>query len=417
MDKPRPQRQWIKYRSYVLAGLALVAILAVIGFNQWQRRNAAFVDTSDYLFATVNEGKFEITVEAVGTLEPLVEEWVGSRVHGIVEAILVEPGQTVHEGEPLIELSSERVAEALDAARLAMIESENQVATEEANRRNTLLNYEAGVLRAETSHAEARLRLQAETELYEKGAISGIDFERTKLRERQAQGLLERERELLENYKESVMVAGKRISDSRMQTVHNKLQRAEADFAALVIASPLAGTVREILVEHGANVLQGTNVARVAVVENLMGVVRVPAHRADELSSGQASQLRVLGKNVEATVRRVAPVVREGTVEVELRIDGELPAGARPDLVVQASITVSKSESALYVRRPHSVQEHAVRDVFRLDDDQKQAIRTQVKFGAGTVRDIAIVEGLDEGDRIVLGDLEEFDEVDIIKFW
>lgn len=417
MDKPRPERQWIKYRKYLLVGLALAAILAIIVFHQWQRRNAAYANSSDYLYATVQKGKFEITVEAVGTLEPIVEEWVGSRVHGIVEVILAEPGQIVREGDPLIELSSSTVTEARDAARLAMIESENQVATEEANRQNALLNFEASVLRAETSYEEAKLRLQAETELYEKGALSGIDFERTKLRERQAQGLLERERALLKNFEDSVMVAGNRISASRMQNARNKLQRAEDDFDALVIRSPLSGTLREILVERGASVGQGNNVARVAVVENLMGVVQVPAHRADELGAGQESELLVLGKKIGSTVRRVAPVVREGSVEVELRVDGELPAGARPDLVVQASITIAVNENSLFVRRPHSVQDHAAFDIFRLVDNEKRATRTQVHFGAASVRDIVVVEGLEEGDRIVLGNLEKFSEVNEIEFW
>ena len=417
MDRPRSERQWLHYRKYLIISVVVVAILAIVGFYQWQRRNASFVNADDYLFATVQQGEFLVTVEAVGTLEPIVEEWVVARVHGTVERIIAEQGKFVRVDEPLIELSSDHVEEALDAARLALIESENQVAAENATRQSTLLNYEAGVLRAETTHEEAKLRLLAETELYEKGGQSGIDFESTKLRERQARGLLERERALLKTYQESVMVAGERISNSRLQTARNNLQRAEANHAALLIKSPLEGTLRETLVERGANVAQGNNVARVAVTDKLIGVVQVPAHRADELNVDQTAQLLVLGQEIAGTVRRVAPVVREGTVEVELRIDGALPAGTRPELVVQASITVSENPNALFVRRPHLSQDHSFIDVFRLDDEEKVATRTRVKFGAGAVRDIAIEQGLKEGDRIVLGNLERFDESDTIKFW
>ena len=154
--------------------------------------------------------------------------------------------------------------------------------------------------------------------------------------------------------------------------------------------------------------------ARVVDSRSLVGAIRVPESYAARLAAGQRAVATVLNVEVPCEVVRVDPAVTQGSVAVELEFAAPLPAGARPDLSMRAVVTVAELDDVLFVRRPSHVRDERRADVFRLAEDGQSAARTPVRFGFGTLREIEVRAGLDEGDAIILGNTARFEDEETI---
>jgi HlyD family secretion protein len=114
-------------------------------------------------------------------------------------------------------------------------------------------------------------------------------------------------------------------------------------------------------------------------------------------------------------VSRIDPAVLNGTVTVDVKLDGPPPKGARPDLSVDGTIMLEKLDNVLYVGRPAFGQEKQTVGMFKLDPDGKGAARTQVELGRSSVSTVEIVRGLKEGDQVILSDMSRWDSHDRVR--
>jgi multidrug efflux pump subunit AcrA (membrane-fusion protein) len=112
---------------------------------------------------------------------------------------------------------------------------------------------------------------------------------------------------------------------------------------------------------------------------------------------------------------RVDPAVQNGTVTVDVNLVGEIPKGARPDLSVDGTIDLERLDDVLYVGRPAFGQENSTISLFKLDSDGRDATRVPVKVGRASVNSIQVIEGLHEGDTVVLSDMSRWDTTDRIR--
>jgi len=114
-------------------------------------------------------------------------------------------------------------------------------------------------------------------------------------------------------------------------------------------------------------------------------------------------------------VSRIDPAVQQGTVTVDVKLEGELPPGARPDLSVDGTIEIETLTDVVYVGRPTFGQPNSTVGLFKLESDGRHAERAQVKLGRSSVNAIEILEGLRVGDQVVLSDMSAWDAYDRIR--
>jgi HlyD family secretion protein len=118
---------------------------------------------------------------------------------------------------------------------------------------------------------------------------------------------------------------------------------------------------------------------------------------------------------ISGSVMRVDPAVQTGTVTVDVKLTGELPKGARPDLSVDGTIDLERLEDVLYVGRPAFGQENSTISLFKLDVSGKEAERVPVKVGRESVNSIQVIDGIHEGDTVILSDMSRWDKTDRIR--
>ena len=413
MDRPRKADSPAMVRRIAWVALAALAIVAFIVVDRYWLRRADGLDLAEVTTAQVRRGTLSIEVQGVGALAPASERWIASRVGGVVEDVFARPGQEVAAGAELVGLVNPQLRQAAVQARLSLAETQADHRRQLATFTDRRLAGEARVLDARATHEERRLRLEAETELREKKAVSEIDYRRTQIRAEQAEANLAFERQRLAELKEA-LVAETAASEARVAARQASLEEAERQVDALAVVATVAGTLRDVLVAPGQRIAAGAQVARVVDTRSLRGVIRVPETYASRLSPGQTALVTVLNADVPGVVARVDPAVTQGSVAIDVDLAGELPTGARPELSIRATVAVAELEDTLFVRRPAHVKDDSTADLFRLADDRRSAARTAVRFGLGTLRHVEVLAGLAEGDTVLLGNMTRFEDLETI---
>ena len=138
----------------------------------------------------------------------------------------------------------------------------------------------------------------------------------------------------------------------------------------------------------------------------------MPETLAKEIANGQAAQIDTRNGIIQGRVSRVDPAVKEGTVTVDVKLEGGLPAGARPDMSVDGTIELERLADAVQVGRPAFGQPQSTAGMFRLEPDGKTALRVRVEFGRSSVNLIEVVRGLNVGDTVILSDMTAWDSHD-----
>ncbi|HZI95244.1 MAG TPA: HlyD family efflux transporter periplasmic adaptor subunit, partial [Patescibacteria group bacterium] len=184
---------------------------------------------------------------------------------------------------------------------------------------------------------------------------------------------------------------------------------------SLKVRSGSDGVLQQLPVEVGQRIPAGTILAKVAEPGRLKAEVRIAETQAPDITLGQVASIDTRNGIVPGRVVRIDPASENGTVKVDVALEGPLPKGARPDLSVDGTIELERLTDILYVGRPAFGQEKSTVGLFRLEPGGGSAVRAQVKLGRSSVNTVEILEGLKEGDQVILSDMSAWDAFDRVR--
>jgi HlyD family secretion protein len=398
-------------RRWILGGLAVAVVSLTTVFVSLLEPAPPAVDRDTIYLGTVERGQMLRQVRGHGTLVPVDKRWIPARTRGRIERIVLRPGDRVGPDSVILELSNPEVEQAaLDAVK-ALARAEAELASLKVSLGSQALDQEAQVAAVEADHVEARLRAEADRELAEEGLLSDIQRKITDARAAalETRHRIARRRLELTGESNAAMLEAK-MAEVEQHRALAGLRREQ--MAALEVKAGVAGVIQEIPFEVGQEVGPGANLALVAEPSRLQAEIRIPATQARELKVGQRARVDTRNGVVEGRVDRIDPTVRQGTVLVDIRLHGELPSGSRPDLSVEGRVDIERLDDVLFVDRPATGSASRTVELFRLEPDEERAVRVQVRFGRTSVSSVEIVEGLSEGDRIIVSDTRRWDEYD-----
>ena len=182
----------------------------------------------------------------------------------------------------------------------------------------------------------------------------------------------------------------------------------------LNVRAGAAGVVQQVPVEAGQHVAPGTILAKVAEPGRLKAEVQIAETQMKDVIPGLPASIDTRNGIIPGQVIRIDPAAVNGTVKVDVQLNGEYPKGVRPDLSVDGTIDLEHLTRILYVGRPAYGQADSTVGMFRLMPNG-EAVRVQVKLGRTSVNQVEIVDGLREGDQVVLSDMSAWDAYDRVR--
>jgi multidrug resistance efflux pump len=397
--------------AYALASVSVVA-RATIGLSRL-RAAAPTVEAGTVWSDTVKRGTMVRQVQGQGTLVPEDVRWISAAAPARVERILVQPGAEVKEDTVLIELTNPDVElAALEAQRnVASVEAEltNLQATLEGQR----LAQESQVATLRSSLEDARRRAQADQELADKGFLSKLELAQSRDRAVELQGRVQFEQQRLGTIGKGnvAQLVAQRAEVERLKSIAGFRQK---QLDNLKVSAGVAGILQELPLQVGQSVAQGAMLARVAKPDKLKAELRIPETQAKDVTLGQKATVDTRNGVVPGRVARIDPAAVQGTVRVDIALEGELPRGARPDLTFEGTIELERLDDVLYVSRPAFGDANSTVKLFKWTAPD-EAERVTVQLGRSSVKTVEIVSGLAEGDKVVLSDMSQWDGTDRIR--
>jgi HlyD family secretion protein len=413
MDIPRTPPNRTRRRLLLAAGG--LGLLAAVSIALARLEPAAPpVEASTLWIDEVRRGEFVREVRGNGTLVPEEILWIPAVSEGRVERILLLPGAPVEADSIVLELSNPELEVRAREAELALAAAEADLAALAVSLEHSLLDQQAQAAVVRADDLQRRLEAESSEELAREGLVSGLTAKIARLRAEEAatRRELEEKRLLSAAAANEARLAAQRARVEQFRSVA-QLRRREVD--GLAVRAGFAGQLQAVAVEAGQRVAPGTNLARVANPSRLKAELRVPETQARDLAIGLPAQVDTRNGVVPGRVVRVDPAATNGTVTVDVALEGELPRGARPDLSIDGTITIERIDDALTVGRPAFGQPGSRVTLFKLDPDGAAARRVPVVLGRGSVHRIEVVEGLAEGDRVILSDMSTWDAVDRVR--
>lgn len=404
------RRRWRRLRVPLIA-----IVLAIVGGATVMRMAPAAptVDGSPLWFDTVAKGELVREVRGTGTLVPVDTAWIPATTDGRVAKILLRPGAQVQPNDVILELQNPALGQEVVDTRLQLEAAEARLRKADADATTTLLAQEALLAATEAKYEEARADAEADAALLGDGLVSDLQHRRSSALAKSLalQVAAERKRLDVGNGMRPSQVAEQQAEVARMKAL---LALKTEQLQQLAVRAGMAGVLQAVPVEVGSQVTAGTNVARVADPAQLKAQVRVPETQARDVQIGQVARVDTRNGEAQGRVSRVDPAAVSGTVMVDITFTQALPDGARPDLSVDGIVEIERLVNVLYMARPSSGQENGTVSVFSVDGDGI-ASRRQVKLGKGSVRHIQVVEGLRQGERVILSDMSAWDQVDRLQ--
>ena len=408
----RQRRRWL-LGGGVVAALALVTL----GLTRLQPALPS-VGKSSLIIGTVQRGELVRQVRGNGTLVPEQIQYVQAETDGRVERIFVQPGAAVTADTVLMELSNPELEQTAFDAEWQLKGAEAQLTKLRAQLENDRLALKASVAGLKADSHQAELEARANETLAKEKLVSGLETQRsrTKADELREQSEIEEQRLKTNEQSTDAQLA---VQQAEVERARALLARKRQQVAALRVRAGVDGVLEQIgdllPLQGGQRVTPAATLAKIVEPTKLKAVLKLPETQVRDVLIGQKAEIDTRNGIVPGRVIRIDPAALKGTVTVDVKLEGPLPKGARPDLNVDGIIELERLESVLYVDRPAQGQPDSTVSLFKVSESGKVASRVAVKLGRGSVSVIEVVDGLHLGEQVIVSDMATWDGHDKVR--
>jgi HlyD family secretion protein len=417
MDISRPDLKAKKRKRQALTIAVGVVVLAAVTFLVMRLKPAApTVDRSVVWTDTVKRGPMVRQVRGLGTLVPREDaiRQIPAQTEATVVRIRVLPGSTVKPDTVLLELSDPQATQQALDAELALKGARADLSNVQVKVQSDLMAQKSAAATVNADYNQAQRQARTDKSLYGLGVISGLAYNSSqgKADELTTRNKLEEQTIDINTKAVESQVAVQQAKVEQAQAIYD-LKRQQLD--ALNVRAGISGVLTSLPLAVGQHVTLGTMLAQVVQPNQLKAQLKIPETQARDIQLGQPASIDTHNGIADGKVTRIDPAVVNGTVTVDAELVGTLPDGLRTDLSVDGTIDLERMKDVLYVGRPAFGNENSTITLFRLDPDGKGALRAPVKVGRASVNAIQVIEGLHEGDTVILSDMSRYDTADRIR--
>lgn len=423
MDVARPDIARRKRRRRLLFSAAALALVAAVTVGLSRLKPAApTVEKGAIWTDTVKRASKENPmlrqVRGNGTLVPEQIQFVQSETDGRVERILVKPGAQVTADTILMELSNAELKQAAFDAEFQVKIGAAQLSKLKVQLESEKLTQKAAIATLKSEAEQARLVAEADENLTKRGLVPVLTARQSRARATDLQG-----RVTIEEERQQIAVESARAqlaaADAELEKTGALLALKKRQLAALQVRAGIEGVLQQIgdtqMLQVGQRITPSATLAKIVQPTKLKAEIKVAETQAKDVLIGQVASIDTRNGIIPGHVIRVDPAVANGTVTVDVKLDGDLPRGARPDLSVDGTIELERLNDALYVGRPVQGQPDSTIGLFKLVDGGRGAVRVPVKLGRTSVSTVEVVQGLEIGDQVILSDMSAWDAFERVQ--
>jgi len=415
VDIVRPEIKHTKKMRRIAYIVAAVVLIPLVTYALSRLKPAApSVDSGTVWTGTVKRGPMLRDVRGLGTLVPETIRLIPAVTDGQVQTRYLLPGTPVIANTVIFDLVNPQLQQETLDAEYQLKGAQAAYEQTKAQLQNQLMDKRTLAASVSSQYRTAEMVKQTKEQLGANGLAPELDVKTAEVQAEELakeNDLAQREVETFNNSIASQLA----VQEATVNQKRAMYELKKSQMDQLHIRPGIDGMLQELDVEVGQKVTMGTVLARVAQPTHLKAQLKIAETQAKDILIGQKASVDTHNGVIPGHVTRIDPAVVNGTVTVDVGLDGPLPTGARPDLSVEGTVELERLADVLYVERPVHGEANSTVGIFKVVDDGKEATRVQVQLGRTSVNTVEIVKGLEIGDKVILSDMSAWDNYDRVQ--
>ena len=415
MDIVRPEikhKKKMRRIGYIAAAVVLIPLMTYALSRL--KPAAPSVDSGTVWTGTVKRGPMLRDVRGLGTLVPETIRLIPAVTDGQVQTRYLLPGTPVKANTVIFDLVNPQLQQETLDAEYQLKGAQAAYEQTKAQLQNQLMDKRTAAASISSQYRTAEMVKQTKEQLGANGLAPQLDVKTAQVQAEE----LAKENDLAQKEVEtfdSSIAAQLAVQEATVNQKRAMYELKKSQMDQLHIRPGIDGMLQELDVEVGQKVTMGTVLARVAQPTHLKAQLKIAETQAKDILIGQKATVDTHNGIIPGHVTRIDPAVVNGTVTVDVGLDGPLPTGARPDLSVEGTVEIERLADVLFVERPVHGEANSTVGIFKVIDDGKEATRVQVQLGRTSVNTVEIVKGLEIGDKVILSDMSAWDNYDRVQ--
>jgi multidrug efflux pump subunit AcrA (membrane-fusion protein) len=415
VDIVRPEikhKKKMRRIGYIAAAVVLIPLMTYALSRL--KPAAPTVDSGTVWTGTVKRGPMLRDVRGLGTLVPETIRLIPAVTDGQVQTRYLLPGTPVKANTVIFDLVNPQLQQETLDAEYQLKGAQASYEQTKAQLQNQLMDKRTLAASVSSQYRTAEMVKQTKEQLGANGLAPELDVKTAEVQAEELakeNDLAQKEVETFNNSIASQLA----VQEATVNQKHAMYELKKSQMDQLHIRPGIDGMLQELDVEVGQKVTMGTVLARVAQPAHLKAQLKIAETQAKDILIGQKASVDTHNGIIPGHVTRIDPAVVNGTVTVDVGLDGPLPTGARPDLSVEGTVELERLADVLYVERPVHGEANSTVGIFKVVDDGKEATRVQVQLGRTSVNTVEIVKGLEIGDKVILSDMSAWDNYDRVQ--
>lgn len=401
-----------RLRNLLLAAAILAAGLVGVYFLMNASAHAELrVQKERLTLGTVHYENFREYIAVTGSVMPEKTVILDAGEGGKVEEIYAESGQMVKKGDLILKLSN-------NTLQMNFINRESDILEQINTLRNTKilveeksLTLKEQLLETEYALSKSSLSYQRNTQLFQKGVIPQAEYE--PIRE-EYDYLVKKKKILTEKLRQDSVLSKYQLSsiDPSLNLMQKNLEFIEKSLDNLVIKAPIDGQVSSLNVEYGQSVNAGQPLAQIDVWDGFKVRVGVDEYYLSRIMIGQRGIYTFNGIDYELEITKVFPEVSGGKFRIDMIFTGTVPDGIRRGQTLQIKLALGDESKALQVPRGSFYNESGGSWIYVINKEGTAAYKKQIRLGRQNPGYYEVLEGLEEGDQVIVSDYSSFRGID-----
>jgi HlyD family secretion protein len=399
-------------RRAIKVGVAIaLAGAGIYGVSQFMRTS---VSLDNLIVNEISRGTIETTINANGTVVPEFEEAIITPISTKILKVYAQSGEIVEEGTPLLQLDLQTAqtnyAKQLDEYRMKQLQTEQL----RANKRTQLSDREMQIKVSQMQLGRLEVELRNERYLDSIGSGTMDRVRQAELAVNTARLELEQMRQRFDNERK-VSEADMQLKQLENNIFAKGLEETRRTLEGAEIRSPRRATLTYICNEEiGTQISAGTKVAVVSDLTSFKLQCNIADAYSDQVRSGGKVVVKIGSTNLPGTIISVTPMSENGLIKFNVTLEdpdhSKLRSGLRADVHVLTSIkdNVLRIKNSSFYKGPDTYQ------LFVLTDNGT-AEKRSVRLGDCNFDFIEVLEGLNEGDRVIISDMSSYSSIAEIK--
>jgi multidrug efflux pump subunit AcrA (membrane-fusion protein) len=396
----------VKYKYYILAGVAVIALIIYILISMGGPSKLRY-DAENLQIAEVKRDKFMEYVDLEGIAQPKMTIKINCVEAGTVDSIVAEEGSMLKQGDVILILKNSELQRTIEDERDELLKQriaheEKLLQMERASsqlRRNilkTVYDLERLTKQYRLDREEFQMGIKSKAEL--EVASDEFDFQQKNTTM------------LLDELKNDSLMNSiqTHLMESDMNREEKRYERSRERLDDLIVRSPIDGQLSFISVIYGERIGAGASIGEQKVINDLKINTKVSEYYIDRISIGLPATVSYLNKKYRLKITKLNPEIKDRTFEVDLVFVGEAPDNIRIGKTYRVQIELGQPEDALIIDKGNFYQNTGGQWIFKLDKSGTRAVRTNISVGRQNPEQYEVLNGLAEGDRVIISGYGSF---------